>query len=99
MGLTKLNEVCRFLGPMYSVRVIDGVESIYRKIDEEYDFEVTGFFGGSSMCVYLWRRKPHTEIVSIYSDIKTKEQLSDTLGYLAFKCQNLAAQIQVEREG
>lgn len=98
MGLQKLNEVCRFLGPMYSVRVVDGVECIYREINDDYDFEITGFFGTKKMCVNLWRRKPHLELVAIYSGIETKEILSDVLGYLAFKYQNLATQILVERE-
>ena len=98
MGMKKLNEMCQFLGPMYFVKIIDGVESIFRKINDKYEFEITGFLGRSDMCIYLWRRQPHTELMAIYSGIKTKEHLADALGYLSFKYQNLSTQIQVERE-
>lgn len=98
MGMKLLNDVCTFLGPMYSVRVIDGVESIYRKVNDSFEFEVTGFFGAKTMTVNLWQRKPHTELMAIYTGITSKEDLADTLGYLAFRYQNLSERIRVERE-
>lgn len=98
MGMKQLKEVREFLGPMYSVKMIDKVESIYRRISDRFDFEITGFFGRKGLTVNLWQRKPHLELLAIYSGIKDKESLSDALGYLSFKYQNLADQIQVERE-
>ena len=98
MGLKRLKETCALLGPMYSVRVIDGVESIYRRVNDAFDFEVVGFFGADTMTVNLWQRKPHTELMAVYSGIRSWEDLADTLGYLSFKYQNLQEKIQVERE-
>lgn len=98
MGMKKLQEICAFLGPMYSIDVRDGVESIYRWLDDTFDFEVTGFFGMKEMTVNLWMEKPHRELLAIYSGITSKEDLADTLGYLAFKYQNLQEKIRVERE-
>ncbi len=98
MELQHLKETCAFLGPMYSVRVIDGVESIYRRVNDAFDFEVIGFFGTGTMTVNLWQRKPHTDLMAIYSGIRSKEDLADTLGYLSFKYQNLQEKIRVERE-
>lgn len=98
MGMQQINTMREFLGPMYSVKKIDGVESICRKINDRFEFEVTGFFGTKKMTINLWQRKPHTELMAIYSGIYDKEVLADTLGYLSFKYQNLSTQIQVERE-
>lgn len=98
MGLAALKSVCDFLGPLYTVKKIDAVETIYRKVNERFEFEVAGFFGTREMTINLWQIQPHRELMAIYSGIRTKEDLSDTLGYLAFKYQNLSARIQVERE-
>jgi len=98
LGLKRLQDTCEFLGPLYSIEARDGVETICRKVNDAYELEVSGFFGPKTYTVNLWQRKPHTELMSIYSDISTKEDLADTLGYLAFRCQNLSARIQVERE-
>lgn len=98
MGMKQLKDTCAFLGPAYSIETIDGVECIYRKISDKYDFEVTGFFGCRTMTVNLWMIAPHRELLAIYSGIRSKEDLLDTLGYLSFKYQNLAERIQVERE-
>ena len=98
MGLAMLKSVCDFLGPMYTVKKIDMVETIYRKVNERFEFEVTGFFGTSKMTVNLWQIRPERELMAIYSGIRTKEELSDTLGYLSFKYQSLSERIRVERE-
>lgn len=98
MGLKSLNETCKFLGPLYSVQLLDGVEGIYRKFNDCFEFEVVGFWGEKAVTVNLWQRRPHTELLAIYSGIQTKEDLADTLGYLAFKYRNLSEKIQVERE-
>lgn len=98
MGLKRLQDTCKFLGPLYSIKVIDYAETIYRKVNDAYELEVCGFFGPETYTVNLWQRIPHTELMSIYSGISSKEDLADTLWYLAFRCQNLSARIQVERE-
>lgn len=98
MGLKQLKDTCAFLGPMYSVRVIDGVETIYRKVGDTLEFEVTGFLGTEAMTVNVWRRSPHIELMAIYTGITCEEDLADILGHLSFKYQNLQEKIQVERE-
>ena len=98
MGLKQSRDTCAFLGPMYSVRVIDGVEVIYRKINDALEFEVTGFFGATTMTVNVWQYRPRIELMAIYAGITSKEDLADVLGYLSFKYQNLQDKIRVERE-
>ena len=98
MGLRELQDTCRLLGPMYSIQKMDGVECIYRKINDQLEFEIYGFFGTKEMTVNLWQRKPRTELLAVYSGITTWEVLADTLGYLAFKYQNHQERIRVERE-
>lgn len=98
MGLKAIQNACKILGPMYSIKVIDGDESIYRKINEFFDLEVCGFFGGQSITVNVWQRQPHTELIAIYKGISSIDDLADVLGYLAFRCKNLQEKIHVERE-
>lgn len=101
MSLKQMREVCEFLGPMYSIQKRDEVESICRifaDASKTFEFEVTGFFGTKSMTVNLWQLEPYRILLAIYSGITSKEALSDTLGYIAFKYQNLQEKIQVERE-
>ena len=98
MGLRELQDTCRLLGPMYSIQKMDGVECIYRKINDQLEFEICSFFGTKELTVNLWQRKPHTELLAIYSGITGREVLADTLGYLAFKYQNHQERIRVERE-
>ena len=98
MGFTRLKDTLDFLGPLYTVRVIDGVECIHRVLDDSHEIEVVGFFGQPTFTVNLWQRSPHTELLAIYSGVACKEDLADTLGHLAFKYRNLSARIQVERE-
>ena len=98
MGIATINAACRYLGEAYRIEISDGVESICRTINSKFEFEVCGFFGMGSYTVNLWQYSPHRELLAIYSGIKSLEDLRDTLGYLAFKYQNLSARIQVERE-
>ena len=98
MRFKNIRDLCSFLGPMYSVRNIEGGDCIYRRISDSLDFEIIGPFKGGTWVVNLWQRLPHSKLMAIYSGISPGEDLSDTLGYLAFKYQNLQAKIQVERE-
>ncbi len=98
MGMDKMNRVLRVLGPMYFIAKRDGIECICRDINDRFEFEVTGFFGPKAMTVNLWQKRPWRELLAIYSGIATPEELADTLGYLAFRYQNLQEKIRVERE-
>lgn len=98
VGMKQIQDTCAFLGPMYSIQIRDGVESICRSFGGVFEFEVTGFFGTKEMSINLWMEKPHRELLAIYSGITSKEYLADTLGYLAFKYQSLQEKIRVERE-
>ena len=98
MGMANLHKACAFLGPMYAVKSPPGGEVIYRKISDSLEFEITGFFGAKEMTVNLWQILPHVELMAIYSGITTLPDLADTLGFLAFRYQNVAARVRVERE-
>lgn len=93
-----LRLVCRKLGPLYRVEDRDKVPSIVRAVNDSLEFEVTGPFVGGAMTVNLWLLKPHRELLAVYSGIVTEDDLSDTLGYLSFRYQNLQERIRVERE-
>lgn len=98
MGAATINAACQYLGEAYYIAKRDTVESICRTINERFEFEVCGFFGMGTYTVNLWQYSPHRELLAIYSGIKSLEDLRDTLGYLAFKYQNLSERIRVERE-
>lgn len=98
VGMDKLERICRLLGPMYFIAERDGVACICRNINNRFEFEVTGFFGTKTLTINLWQKKPWSELLAIYSGITTSEELADTLGYIAFKYQNLQEKIQIERE-
>ena len=94
-----IDKVRDYLGDPYSVAVIDGEDVIYRNLGNGYDFEVSGVRSEKSTCIlYVWSISGPKEIVGIYGNIKGAQNLKDTLGYYAFKYQNLEAQIQVRRE-
>ena len=98
MEVAAIKAVCQYLGESYYIAKRDTVESICRTIDDKFEFEVCGFYGMTSYTVNLWQYAPHRELLAIYSGIKSLKDLRDTLGYLAFKYQNLSARIRVERE-
>ncbi len=90
-----IQKVLQELGSPYEIKVIDYEEVIYRKLDNEYDFEVSGI-SGKTCTLYVWTVSPQ-EIVGIYDKIPIKS-LKDVLGYYAVKYQNLNEKIQVLRE-
>lgn len=48
-------ELLNLLGPEYSIKVIDLEPCIYRKINENYDIEISGTLKKSqSIYVYVW---------------------------------------------
>ena len=93
-----LKSACAALGPMYRIEDRDKVPSIVRGVSDSLEFGVTGPFTGGAMTVNLWLLKPHRELLAVYSGISTEGDLTDALGYLSFKYQNLRERIQVERE-
>ena len=93
-----INDTLSYLGQPYCIWNIDFEPVIYRSIGQ-YEFEVSGLHSKTMNCtLYVWRTSPSHELVGIYSDIKTKEDLKDLLGYYAVKYQNLLSRIRVERE-
>ena len=48
-------ELSEFLGPDYSMKIIDGEDCIYRKLNAHYDIEISGTDRrGGLMNLYLW---------------------------------------------
>ena len=93
-----IKSVCSVLGPLYRVEKRDLVPCIVRAVGDHLEFEVTGPFAPGKMSVNLWLMYPHRELLAIYSGVASEQDLADTLGYLAFKYQNLKGRIRVERE-
>ena len=93
-----IDDTLNFLGLPYCIRNIDLEPVIYRSM-VQYEFEISRLHGNTVNCaLYVWRKSPR-ELVGIYSNIKTKEDLKDLLGYCSVKYQNLFSRIRVEREG
>lgn len=94
----KIDEICKYLGEPYTIRTIDNAPVIYRKINEDYEFEVTGFFGRNPLTINLWQIHPHQELLVVYTNIKDKQDLKDLLGYWSSVVQDIPSRIRVERE-
>ena len=90
--------LCKFLGSMYLIRGINDECRIYRKITNALEIEIMQSIRNKTWFVYLWQIFPDMALITIYSGIRSKEDLADTLGYLAFKYQNLHERIRVDRE-
>lgn len=78
----KIKDIQKQLGNLYSIKMIDLENCIYRKLNEEYDVEVSGLDNRKksfNCTVYLWSLKPGKSIESTYSDISSFEQLLETL--------------------
>lgn len=95
--MSKLSELCKFLGSAYYIANRDGVPSICRELNDSFEFEISHYSGKT--IIYVWMIRPHRELMGIYNMLsKDKAVLADTLGYLSFRYQNLSTQILVERE-
>lgn len=94
----KINDICKYLGEPYCIKEIDGAPVIYRKINDSYEFEITGFCGKNPLTINLWQILPHQELLVVYSDIKDKQDLKDLLGYWGSVVQDIPGQIRAERE-
>ena len=77
----KLQDALDYLGPSYSVKVIDAVESIYRKINDQYDIEITGSFNKSkTFNCYVWKRSPRVTVESYENlNIQNLEEQLDAI--------------------
>lgn len=96
--MAKINEILEYLGLPYHISIIDKEPVVYRQFDN-IEIEVSGLHKKAMNCtIYVWMTSPHRELMGIYSNIRTKENLKDLLGYCAVKYQNLLSQIHVERE-
>ena len=97
--MQNLEKVLKYLGQPYSANNIDHEPVAYRKLENDFELEVSEIIGkGASYSVYVWMNTPHRELMGIYHGIHGMEQLKDVLGYCAFKYGNLQEKIQVERE-
>lgn len=55
MPTKRQKDLLNELGPEYTIKVIDKVECIYRKIGDKYDLEIAGTQGHSKkLDVYIW---------------------------------------------
>lgn len=96
--MSKIDEVLEYLGKPYQIKKIDKEPVIYRKLNG-FEFEVSGLHKSAVNCaIYVWKAAPHREIVSIYSGIRSLDDLKGLLGYCSVKYRNLLSKIQVERE-
>lgn len=87
----RIKEICDILNAknnVYSIRVIDAENCIYRKINNDFDFEISGLDCNSkkfNATIYVWKITDGSFIVEKIHDIKTVEQLSALLEDLASK--------------
>ena len=94
-----LKKMLAYLGEPYCTTQIDGEDVVYRKLGDDFEFEVSGVCPGKSKySLYVRQLHPHEEIVGIYHNIPGAEALKDLLGYCAVKYGNRLNRIQVERE-
>lgn len=92
-----LQKIISDIGSPYEIRNVDMEDVIYRRLDNGYEFEVSGIYSSSGKCtLYVWGTDPK-KVVGIYSGVPVRS-LKDFLGYYAVRYQNLVEQIQVERE-
>ncbi len=78
----KILGIAEQLGPDYSIKWIDGENCVYRKLNNDFDIEVSGLDNNKksfSCTVFLWSLLPGKSIKATYTDIKSFEQLCETL--------------------
>lgn len=88
----KLKTICAELGPDYSIIPIDLEQVIYRKINNNYDLEISGLNNNKQSfdaTIYLWQLKPTESIIETISDITNIESLKTSLANLVEKYQDL----------
>ena len=80
----KIRKIQTLLGPEYSIQVIDFENVIYRKINEDYDIEVSGLDNARKAIncfVYVWDRSASSgvQIVEKYDSIDNLTALKSLL--------------------
>lgn len=96
--MNKINEILNYLGTPYFITTRDNEPIICRTL-KDFEFEISVLHKKVLDCsLYVWMLHPHRELMGIYHNIQSKEDLRDLLGYCAVKYQNLFSRIQVERE-
>lgn len=89
----KIKEICLILGSDYSIKPIDGEQSIYSEINGSYDLEVSGLNNNNKnidATIFVWKTKPYPQVIETISDIKSLEYLKSSLTNLVGKYQNLS---------
>lgn len=89
----KLKEICLSLGSDYCIKIFDGEQVIYRKINNSYDLEVSGLNNNQKTIdatIYLWQLKPSQQVIETIKNITTFESLKSSLESLVEKYQNLS---------
>ena len=85
-------ELLTYLGPAYKLQIIDFENCIYRKINDRYDIEISGTYTASHpimICVWDISKgfNSSSRIIETIQDIRTKEDLKNTLDALIQKYQ------------
>ena len=97
--MAMIDDVVAYLGKPYTIATIDHEPVIHRTL-KNFELEVSGLHKHAMNCVvYVWLTNPLKELIGIYENIRSKEDLKDILGYCSVKYQNLLSQIRVAREG
>ncbi len=94
MPSRNIKEILKYLGSTYTIRMIDGEDCIYRKINDAFDIEVSRANRKNNlMWVYVWDISekiwscPH--IIETIRDINGEENLKAVLEALVKKYQDL----------
>ena len=92
MSTPKQKELLEYLGPLYTLKTIDGESCIYRKLNNRYDIEVCGTnYRRERLRVYVWDisagEGPTAQIVDRVTDIVSEQHLKQVLTDLAQKYQ------------
>ena len=77
----KIIKICKALGNNYSIKKIDNENVIYRKLNENYDIEISGIDNSSShlrIVVFVWDLKTK-KVINSYSEIDSLERLQSVL--------------------
>lgn len=85
---SKIKDICDKLGRGYSIKSIDLENCIYKRLNSDYDVEVSGLDNSSKTfhCnVYLWHLTNGTRIESTIPDVDSFEQLDALLRFLEIR--------------
>ena len=78
----KLKEICTRLGPEYSIKMVDLEQVIYRRINDNFDLEVSGLNNAKKSfdaTIFIWSLHPSVQIKEQVSGIKSFDELAAKL--------------------